>query len=68
VVGLIVPSALPWRPTLTVVAAAVLALESLVFIGVHIKYGEVMPMVMSGGLGLIMAFIAYGRAFLRPIV
>src|SRR3954470_15370256 len=39
-VGLIVPAALHWRPALTVVAAAVLALESLVFIGVHAKYRE----------------------------
>src|SRR5262245_24974068 len=43
VVGLIVPSALRWRPSLTVVAATVLALESLVFIGVHVKYREIPP-------------------------
>jgi uncharacterized membrane protein YphA (DoxX/SURF4 family) len=65
---LIVPSALRWRPELTVAAAAVLALESLVFIGVHVKYGEVPPIIMSAVLGLIMAFIAYGRMFLKPIV
>ena len=68
VVGLIVPTALPWRPTLTVVAATVLAIESLVFIGVHVKYGEIGSIVMSGVLGLLMAFIAYGRMVLRPIV
>jgi hypothetical protein len=67
-VGLIVPAAFHWRPALTVVAATVLAIESLVFIGVHIKYGEVAPIVMSGVLGLVMAFIAYGRMVLRPIV
>ncbi len=67
VVGLIVPSALPWRPTLTVVAATVLAIESLVFIGVHVKYGEIGSIVMSGVLGLLMAFIAYGRMVVRPI-
>lgn len=67
VVGLILPSALRRRPGLTVLAATVLALESLVFIGVHVKYGEVGPMVMSGTLGLLMAFIAYGRRVLRPI-
>src|SRR4051794_17437832 len=43
VVGLIVPAALRWHPGLTVVAAAVLALESLVFIGVHVKSREVPP-------------------------
>lgn len=67
VVGLIVPTALPWRPTLTVVAATVLAIESLVFIGVHVKYGEIGSIVMSGVLGLLMAFIAYGRKVLKPI-
>ena len=67
VVGLIVPAALHWRPTLTVAAAAVLAIESLVFMGVHIKYGEVAPLIMSAALGLIVAFIAYGRAVLHPI-
>ena len=68
VVGLIVPSALNWRPSLTVVAATVLAIESLVFIGVHVKYGEIPSIVMSAVLGLLMAFLAYGRMFLRPIV
>jgi hypothetical protein len=43
------------------VAAAVLALESLVFVGVHAKYGEISSIVMSIVLGLLMAFVAYGR-------
>jgi hypothetical protein len=67
VVGLIVPSALNWRPSLTVVAATVLAIESLVFIGVHVKYGEIPSIVMSAVLGLLMAFLAYGRMVVRPI-
>ena len=68
VVGLIVPGATHWRPMLTVVAAAILALESLVFIGVHAKYGEVGSIVMSVVLGLLMAFIAYGQFAIKPIV
>jgi uncharacterized membrane protein YphA (DoxX/SURF4 family) len=67
VVGLIVPSAFRWHPQLTVAAAAVLAVESLVFIWVHVKYGEIPPIIMSAVLGLLMAFIAYGRMFLAPI-
>jgi uncharacterized membrane protein YphA (DoxX/SURF4 family) len=67
-VGLIVPAALRWRPALTGVAAALLALESLVFIWVHVKYREVPPIVMSAVLGLLMAFLAYGRLVLKPIV
>ena len=66
-VGLIVPAVFRWHPTLTVVAATVLALESLVFIGVHVKYGEITPIIMSVVLGLLMAFIAYGRMILKPI-
>jgi uncharacterized membrane protein YphA (DoxX/SURF4 family) len=66
-VGLIVPAALHRLPGLTVVAAGVLAIESLVFIGVHLKYREVPPIVMSGVLGLLMAFVAYGRMVLEPI-
>jgi hypothetical protein len=66
-VGLIVPAALHWQPMPTVVAATVLAIESLVFIGVHAKYREIAPIVMSAVLGLIMAFVAYGRMILDPI-
>jgi hypothetical protein len=66
-VGLIVPSALRWKPALTVVAATILAMESLVFIGVHVKYREIAPIILSGVLGLVMAFVAYGRMVLKPI-
>jgi uncharacterized membrane protein YphA (DoxX/SURF4 family) len=66
-VGLIVPDALHWQPPLTILAATVLAVESLVFVWVHVKYREVAPMILSGVLGLLMAFIAYGRMVLQPI-
>ena len=68
VLGLIAPSAFRWRPALTVVAASVLAIESLVFIWVHVQYREIPSIVMSGVLGVVMAFIAYGRMVLKPIV
>lgn len=68
VIGLIVPSALRWHPELTVVAAGILAVESLVFIFVHVKYREVPTIIMVAVLGLLMAFIAYGRMVLKPIV
>ena len=67
-VGLIVPGACHWQPALTGVAATVLAIESLVFVGVHAKYREIAPIVMSGGVGLLMAFVAYGRMVLQPII
>ena len=66
-VGLIVPAAFHWRPPLTILAATVLAVESLVFVGVHVKYREFTPMILSGVLGLLMVFIAYGRIVLKPI-
>ena len=66
-VGLIVPAFFHWQPTLTVVAATVLAIESLLFIWVHARYGEIMTIVFSGVLGLLMAFLAYGRMVLKPI-
>jgi hypothetical protein len=66
-VGQIVPAAFHWQPALTVVAATVLAIESLVFVWVHAKYGEITSIIMSGALGLLMAFIAYGRMVLKPV-
>ena len=66
-VGLIVPAAFHWQPVLTVVAATVLAIESLVFVWVHAKYREITPIILSSVLGLLMAFIAYGRMVLQPI-
>lgn len=66
-VGLVVPAAFRWHPALTVAAATVLAIESLVFVGVHAKYREIPPILLSGALGLLMAFVAYGRMVLRPI-
>lgn len=67
-VGLIVPAAFHWMPGLTVVAATVLAIESLVFIWVHVRYREVPAIILSGALGLLMAYIAFGRMVLKPIV
>ena len=67
VVGLIVPAALRWRPRLTILAATLLAVESLVFIEVHLRFHETPSIILSAVLGLIMAFIAYGRTSLSPI-
>jgi uncharacterized membrane protein YphA (DoxX/SURF4 family) len=58
---LVVPAALRGQPPLTVVAATVLACESLLFIWVHTKYHETATIVMCSVLCLLMAFIAYGR-------
>lgn len=65
--GLVLPGALHWHSSLTVVAAAILAVESLIFIGVHLKYTEKTPIIMSAVLGLLMLFVAYGRYSLAPL-
>ena len=67
-IGLIGPAAFHWRPQLTILAATLLAIESLVFVWVHVQYREMAPLIMSGVLGLLMAFVAYGRMVLSPIV
>src|SRR5687768_2252322 len=67
-VGLIVPGALRRQQTLTVIAATLLAIESIVFVGVHVEYHEITPIIMSIVLGLFMAFIAYGRTVLNKRV
>lgn len=67
VVGLLLPSLLRWKPRLTVFAAGVLAVESLVFVWVHLQYGETGSVVMMVVLGSLMAFIAYGRGVLSPV-
>jgi uncharacterized membrane protein YphA (DoxX/SURF4 family) len=68
VIGLIVPAALRWLPSLSSVAAAILAAESVLLVWVHVKYRETTPIVMTAVLGLVMAFIAYGRMVLSPIL
>jgi hypothetical protein len=67
VAGLILPAVLRRKPALVVLAASVLAIESLVFVWVHVQYDEVAPIIWSLMLGLVMTFIAYGRAVLKPV-
>jgi uncharacterized membrane protein YphA (DoxX/SURF4 family) len=65
-VGLIVPAVMRWHPRLMILAATVLAVESVVFVWVHVRYREITPIILSGVLGLLMGFIAYGRMVLKP--
>ena len=62
-----VPAGLRRHLKLTVVVATALAIESLVFIGLHAKYREITHIIMSAMLGLLLAFVAYGRMVLVPI-
>jgi hypothetical protein len=68
---LIVPAATKWMPTLTPLAAAVLALETLalsaLYAGYSLKLTASNPLVWSAAMMLLAAFVAYGRYALRPI-
>jgi glycopeptide antibiotics resistance protein len=63
--GLVVPVAFHWHPILTVASAAVLAIECLLFVWVHLKYKEIAAVALSTVLGILMAFIAYGRSVIH---
>ena len=68
---LIVPAATKWMPVMTLVAAAVLALESLALAAVFAQYSLKLtaknPLVWNVVMGLLAAFVAYGRYALRPL-
>jgi hypothetical protein len=68
---LIVPGAANWMPSLTPLAAVVLALETMGLSGVYARYSlrlsAANPLVWSVVMGLLVAFVAYGRYVLSPI-
>ena len=68
---LIVPAATHWMPILTLGAAALLALENLTLAAVLSRYSTKLtaqnPMVWNLVIGLITAFVAYGRYALSPL-
>jgi VIT1/CCC1 family predicted Fe2+/Mn2+ transporter len=68
---LIVPAVTKWMPILTPLAAAVLALETLAIGALYARYSLELavtnPMVWAVVMGLLAAFVAYGRYALRPL-
>jgi uncharacterized membrane protein YphA (DoxX/SURF4 family) len=68
---LIIPAATKWMPLLTPIAAAVLALETLALCGLYARYSLTLaasnPLVWSAVMGLLVAFVAYGRFALSPL-
>src|SRR5437899_1918820 len=62
---LIVPAAAKWMPVLTPLAAAALALETLALAGLYARYSLKLaatnPLVWAVVMGLLSAFVAYGR-------
>jgi DoxX-like protein len=67
---LVVPAAAKWKPVLTPLAAAVLAVETFALAGVYAQYSLELtaknPLVWAIPMGLAAAFVAYGRYALRP--
>jgi len=69
---LVVPAAASWMPLLTPLAAAVLALETLGLAGLYARHSlrltAANPLVWGLVMGLLVAFVAYGRYALSPLV
>ena len=67
---LVLPAAVTGLPGLTPIAAAVLALETLGLAGLYARYSLKLtaanPLLWSLVMGLLAAFVAYGRYSLRP--
>ncbi len=67
---LVVPAAAQWMPVLTPLAAAALALETLALAALYARYSLKLaatnPMVWAVVMGLLAAFVAYGRYALMP--
>jgi hypothetical protein len=68
---LIVPAALSWMPGLTALAAVAVAVESLVLSLIYARTSRSLtasnPLLWSAMMGLIAAFVAYGRYVLSPL-
>lgn len=66
-VGLILPSALKIQPKLTPIAAALLAFVMVLAAGTHIMMNDLPGLGAPVVLGLMCAFVAWGRALKAPI-
>ena len=69
---LIVPAALKWMPHLTAHAAAVLTLETFALAALYATHSTKVtpenPMTWALVMGVLVAFVAYGRYVLKPVV
>ena len=65
---LVVPAAISWRPLLTPVAAAALAVEGLVLSALFARYSLALaatnPLVWTVAIAVMAAFVASGRGML----
>lgn len=65
-VCLILPGALGVLPALTPIAAAGVAVQSLLITAFYVRYGDRSPLAYSATMAGIAAFVAYGRFVLAP--
>lgn len=69
---LVIPAATKWMPQLTPVAAGVLAVETLALAALYaqtsLKIAVTNPLVWAAVMGLLVAFVAYGRYAISPAV
>ncbi len=65
--GLVLPSLTRIRPRLTVLAALGLTVVMLLAAGFHASRGELAMLPMNLAIGLVAAFVAWGRGRAAPI-
>lgn len=66
-IGLILPAALGRLPIVTPVAAAVIAVQSLLICALYLYYGDRAPLPYSLAMAVLAAVIVYGRFVLKPL-
>lgn len=69
---LIVPAVTKWMPVLTPLAAAALAVETLLLAALYARHSLELavtnPLVWAAVMGLLAALVAFGRWSLQPLV
>jgi hypothetical protein len=64
--SLVLPGAINVLPGLTPIAAAAVAVESVLVTALYIYYGDSAPVTYTVAMAIMAAFIAYGRFALKP--
>lgn len=65
--ALILPGAIKILPSVTPIAAAAVAVQSILISAFYIHYGDRAPLPYSVAMVIMAAFIAYGRFALSPL-
>jgi hypothetical protein len=65
--GLILPGVTKRKPVLTPIAAAAVAIESVILSAIYVHYGDFRPLDFSVAMAILAAFISYARFALKPL-